>query len=178
MTKTKAKANTRVKSRTVSPDSTTEDKEQAIADKADQNQLQARLDQLEHDLKRALADYQNLVKQTAKEKQQWLEIAQSQMLRHWLPIVDSLYLAQTHLQDEGLELVIRQIRQLWQDLGVEEIRPGSGEEFDPQLHECIDSQPTNKSELKGKIIETTRFGLRWQSGKVIRHAQVRAYSQD
>ena len=175
MTKRQASASTNKQQ--AKPDKQTQP-EQAEPEAGTENDLKPRLEQLEHDLKRALADYQNLVKQTEKEKQHWFEHAQTELLKRWLPVVDSLYLAQKHLQDQGLELVIKQIKQLWQELGVEEINPQPGDGFDPHLHECIDTQPADKPELKGKIIETTRFGLRWTTGNVIRHAQVRVYSQD
>ncbi|MDP2736642.1 MAG: nucleotide exchange factor GrpE, partial [bacterium] len=46
--------------------------------------------------KRALADYQNLLKQTAKEKMEFAVYANENMLREILPVYDNLKMAMEH----------------------------------------------------------------------------------
>jgi len=64
------------------------------------------LSNLENQLKRALADYQNLEKRIASEKSSWILASNKNLLLRLLPGLDSLLLAEKHTQDEGVKLSI------------------------------------------------------------------------
>lgn len=59
--------------------------------------------------------------------------------------------------------------------GVQRFGPEQGEPFDPQLHTAAGTDPTDREELDKAIAEVVRSGYRWESGEVIRAAEVRAY---
>lgn len=86
---------------------------------------------------RALADYQNLVKRTDVEKQEIQIYATEQFLKKLLPVVDTLELAQRHVQNEGLALALTELHAVLTQYGVEKIEV-VGKPFDPHLMECIE----------------------------------------
>lgn len=59
--------------------------------------------------------------------------------------------------------------------GVEVYAPGHGEVFDPRLHAAAGTEPTAEESLDKTVVEIVRRGFRWDSGDVIRVAEVRAY---
>lgn len=124
--------------------------------------------QLKDQLARALADYDNLVKRTQAEKAVYMSLAKKDILVKFLPIVDSLETAQKHLKDEGLELVLGEIRKLFESEGVIEIDAKG--KFDENLHEALDIIPGGK---KNMIVEVLQKGYRFVDGEVIRHAKVK-----
>ena len=91
-----------------------------------------------------------------------------------MPVVDNLENAvKIDTQDEeykkGIELVLKQLKDVLSSKGVEEIKT-VGETFDPELHEAVSSiQDSNLGEKE--IAEEYRKGYKIGS-KVIRHSMV------
>ena len=127
--------------------------------------------QLKDQLARALADYDNLVKRTEAEKAIWMSFAKKDLLVKLLPVVDSLETAQGHLKDPGLDLVLAEVKKVFEGEGIVEI--GTEGQFDANLHEVIDLESGGK---KNMIEEVAQKGYKFTSGEVIRHAKVRVYS--
>ena len=59
------------------------------------------------------------------------------MLNKLVPVLDDLYLAQTHLKDTGLQLTIDKLKQLIKSEGIQEITPSIGDDFDSLTMSCI-----------------------------------------
>ncbi len=91
---------------------------------------------LENQLKRALADYQNLEKRIASEKSDWIKIANKDLLLRLLPGLDSLILAQIHTNDEGVKVSIKHFLDILELEGVKKIE-AKGKSFDPNLMEAV-----------------------------------------
>jgi molecular chaperone GrpE (heat shock protein) len=53
-----------------------------------------------------------------------------------------------------------------------------GEPFDTRLHTAAGIELTEDEELDKTVVEVVRHGFRWESGEVIRVAEVRAYRFD
>jgi len=121
---------------------------------------------LENQLKRALADYQNLEKRMAEEKSYWIKIANKDLLLRLLPGLDNLILAEKHTQDEGIGLSIKHFIDILENEGVKKIET-VGKDFDPKLMEAITTQEGEE----GKIIEEVRAGYMLYES-VLRPAQV------
>ena len=121
--------------------------------------------------KRALADYQNLAKQTMQEKIEFVKFANEQFLHEILPVYDNLKLALKHANQtpnnanikEGVKHVVKQFKGVLKDVGVEEIKT-VGEKFDPRLMEAIDGKGD-------KVKKEVRPGYKL-NGKVIIPAKV------
>ena len=129
---------------------------------------------LENQLKRALADYQNLEKRVSSEKSEWIKLANKGLLLRLLPALDNLGLAEKHTQDEGVKLSISQILSAFKEEGIEKIET-VGKDFDPNLMEAVgtaDVDPsTGSGQMEGKVVEEVRSGYTL-FGQVLRPAQV------
>jgi molecular chaperone GrpE len=121
---------------------------------------------LENQLKRALADYQNLEKRIASEKSSWILSSNKNLLLKLLPGLDSLLLAEIHTQDEGVKLSIKHFLDILENEGVKKIET-VGKAFDPNLMEAITTQVGED----GKVLEEVRAGYMLYE-TVLRPAQV------
>ncbi len=126
-----------------------------------------RTQQLEEQVKRALADYQNLERRIEEERKILSQLSCAILIEKFLPILDNLENAQKHLNDQGLEMVIRQFKDVLSQEGVEEI-PTEGSHFDPKFHEAIE---VTEGPNEGRIVKVARKGYKINN-KVIRPAQV------
>jgi molecular chaperone GrpE len=115
---------------------------------------------------RALADYQNLIKRTQQEKEEFYQYAYESFIEKLLPILEHLERAERHTKDEGVELVYKELRKVLENLGLERITISEHDEFNPEIMECVDAEEGGK-----KLIET-RAGYRFKS-KIIRPVQVK-----
>ncbi|MFA4999914.1 MAG: nucleotide exchange factor GrpE [Patescibacteria group bacterium] len=120
---------------------------------------------------RALADYQNLVKQSAKEKEEFVKYAVEDFLHDILPVYDHLKLSLKGLSEEesqsawveGVKHVLKQFKEVLATRGIEEIKT-EGEKFDHDLMEAIDG---TGEKIKQEIMPGYKL-----NGKVIRPAKV------
>jgi molecular chaperone GrpE len=116
---------------------------------------------------RALADYQNLEKRTSGEVDAVRKYASEYIIFQLLPVLDSLERAQEHINDKGLELIIKQFHEVFSQRGVTRIDV-VGKDFDPREMECIEIADGEEN----KVISQIRPGYRMYD-KVIRAAQVK-----
>ena len=123
--------------------------------------------QLEEQLKRALADYQNLERRVEEERRLVGQLSSAILVERFLPVLDNLETAQSHLKDQGLEMVLKQFRDVLTQEGVSEI-PSVGSHFDPHFHEATEVIQGEKDNLVVKVIKK---GYKIND-KVIRPAQV------
>jgi len=123
-------------------------------------------EQLDNQLKRSLADYQNLQKRVQEEKSNWIRMANKDLLLKMLPVLDTLMLAHNHLADKGLELSINQFLQALKDEGVEKIKT-IGEQFDPNTMEATGTREGKE----GEVLDEVRSGFMYYE-MVLRPAQV------
>ena len=120
---------------------------------------------------RALADYQNLMKQTASEKLEFVKYAANDFLQDILPIYDHLKLSTQGLSEEekknpwaqGVTYVLKQFQDVLKQRGVEEIKT-VGEKFDHNTMEAVEGSGDTVSK---EVIPGYKL-----NGKVIRHAKV------
>ncbi len=78
-------------------------------------------------------------------------------------------------QDGDLRLIHETLVELLERNGVASFAPQPGEPFDPQLHAAAGTEPTGDEALDRSVSDVLRGGFRWDSGEVIRVAEVRAY---
>ncbi len=137
---------------------------------------------LENQLKRALADYQNLEKRVVSEKSSWIKAANKDLLLKLLPGFDNLLLAEKHTQDSGVKLSIKHFLDILEQEGVRKIET-VGKDFDPNLMEAVSTREVDPStdsasspqagsgQGEGKVVEELRIGYTL-FGQVLRPAQV------
>lgn len=135
---------------------------------------QQEIDDLNDRYKRVLAEFENFKKRSGKERETLYNSILGDVVEAFLPIVDNLENAvKADTQDEeyrkGVELVLKQFKDILKAKGVEEI-PAIGETFDPSLHEAVSSiQDPNKNAQE--IVQEYRKGYKIGS-RVIRHSMV------
>lgn len=123
--------------------------------------------ELEDRLKRTLADYQNLERRIEEERKLLSRLSSVLLVEKFLPVLDNIENAQKHLNDQGLELVIRQFKEVLASEGIEEIE-AEGKDFDPKYHEAIETEP---GEIDNKITKVLTKGYKIED-KVIKPARV------
>ena len=106
---------------------------------------------LELQLKRALADYQNLEKRIEEERKVLSKLSSTLLIEKLLPVLENTEKAQSHLKNEGLEMVIKQFNDILTQEGVEEI-VAEGAPFDPNLHEAVETQEGEKENMVVKVV--------------------------
>ncbi|PKL42935.1 MAG: nucleotide exchange factor GrpE [Candidatus Riflebacteria bacterium HGW-Riflebacteria-1] len=116
------------------------------------NNLAKELDDMKHRYYRALADYQNLQRRTAKEVLEARGRGVEDFLKNLLPVIDTLDKAMEQISKsnidkkiaDGLEMFSIQFSDMLSKEGLKEINP-IGKPFDPHFHEamckrCVEDQ--------------------------------------
>lgn len=141
-------------------------KHKSTPSREDIEKLEKRIGELEHQWKRALADYQNLEKRTAGELTRNTQFATAELVKKLLLLRDDLERAASHTQDKGLKLILDQFKKIVEDEGVTEIK-ALGEPFDPTTMTAIDVKPGKKDQ----VFEVASPGYRLHE-RVLRPAKV------
>ncbi len=128
---------------------------------------------------RALADYQNLQKETTKEKEEFARYVKSNMIMEFIPIYENLKTAVEHSEDDnqwlkGVEYIIKQFEDMFANNGVQIINPVD-ESFNPEEHEAVEKIETENKKQIDKIVKVVKQGYK-MGDKVIQPAKVVVYS--
>ncbi|OGC93048.1 nucleotide exchange factor GrpE [Candidatus Amesbacteria bacterium RIFCSPLOWO2_01_FULL_49_25] len=135
--------------------------------------LQDQISSLDENWKRALADYQNLVKRVEADKKDFVQFANMNLLAKLIPVLDILKLAAQHSQDSGIKMAVSQFRDVLSSENVQEILPAPGDSFNHQFHECLETLP---GEPDNTIVEVTSAGYKIDKF-IIRPARVKVYKK-
>lgn len=128
--------------------------------------LKQQVEEFENNYRRALADYQNLQKRVQEEKSEWIRSGNKELILRILPVLDTLMLAQLHVQDKGLQVSIQQFLDVLKSEGITRIET-VGKDFNPHLMECI----TIEEGEDNKVLQEIRPGYMIYD-RVLRPAQV------
>ncbi len=115
---------------------------------------------------RALADYQNLEKRVRDERGEIIRVSNRELLLRFLPILDTLELAQKHEESSTLKVVSDQFLATLKADGVTRIKT-LGEKYDPMTMEVV----TTGKGKEGVVIQEVRTGYLLHD-KLLRPAQV------
>lgn len=116
--------------------------------------------------KRALADYQNLLRHSQEDRLRIAKLAGSEMLGAIIEPLDNLRLAATAINDEGLNLVVNQFLRALETQGVTTVAAQVGNAFDVNTMEAVEKKGDGD-----KIIAVISPGY-ILNGEVIKHAKV------
>ncbi|MDZ7710093.1 MAG: nucleotide exchange factor GrpE [Roseovarius sp.] len=155
--------------------------EAGISPEADEiAKLRAERDALQDKFMRALADAENARKRSDKDRREAENYGGSRLARDMLPVHDNLTRAlETITEDqransaalvEGIELTLRELRNVFQKHGITVIDPQIGERFDPQHHEAMFEAPLPGTKA-GEIIQVSAQGFMLHD-RILRPAQV------
>ncbi len=148
--------------------------------KIDLETLEAELQTCQERERRALADYQNLIRRQQDERASIIKLASKGLVGDLLLPLEHLSLAAEQLNDSGLEMVIKQFWQVLKQHGLQEIVPELGGEFRVEEMEAVEEGNRQKAARhggdavegrSGKIKKVIRKGYKL-NGEVLQFAKV------
>ncbi|MFH1037550.1 MAG: nucleotide exchange factor GrpE [PVC group bacterium] len=100
---------------------------------------------------RAMADMENLRKRMERERKDYIDYANQELIYEILPVLDNFDRALQSAEKtaasapylQGVEMIYKQLEEVLKRQGVEEIKAG-GERFDPHLHEAVQTEETDR----------------------------------
>jgi molecular chaperone GrpE len=126
-------------------------------------------------LLRLAAEFDNYKKRAAREREQYVALANEKLVKELLPILDDLEralgAAEQHEEaqlEEGVRLVHRSLASLLERNGLTQIETEG--KFDPHVHEALLSQPAEAKE-SGDVLDVIQKGYRL-GDRVVRPARV------
>jgi len=156
-----------------------EQEEQNATDCPNCQKTQAQCEEYKQGWQRAQADYQNLVRETAKQKGEWMQMIKGDVLEDFIPVYDNFKKAFSHEVGagdkqvenwkKGIEYIMKQFGDVLKNNGIEEVKT-IGEIFDPRFHEIVGEEESDGAK-EHEIIREVDGG--YKSGeKVIKVAKV------
>lgn len=125
---------------------------------------------------RTAAEYDNYRKRCVKDREEFTRYATRSLLEELLPVVDNFEMGmQMAGQDTssmiyiGMSMVQKQLHDFLQAQGVEPIQTEVGQMFDHNIHEAIQSEPSDQPE--GTILRIIRRGYKLK-GRLLRPVNV------
>jgi molecular chaperone GrpE len=142
---------------------------------SDPEKLKAERDALLDRLARLQAEFDNARKRAAREQQEFREFAAADVIKNFLPILDSFERALKAGGDSsefrsGIELIYRQLQDALVKIGVQPI-VALGQAFDPRVHEAIEMVDTTEVP-DHHVFEELQRGYKYKE-RLLRPAMVR-----
>ena len=156
------------------------DDEEYTEEELELDALRAERDDLKDRWMRALADAENALKRSDRDRREAENYGGSKLARDLLPVYDNLKRGLEAATDEqrevsaalieGVELTMREVVNVFKKHGIEPISPEIGERFDPQNHEAMFEAPVPGTKA-GDIIQVMTEGFMLHD-RLLRPAQV------
>ncbi|WP_419868271.1 nucleotide exchange factor GrpE [Chryseobacterium sp. CT-SW4] len=127
---------------------------------------------------RLYAEFENYKKRTAKEKMEFFQYANQDMMISMLGVLDDFERALKEIAKngsasdlQGVELIYQKFKNKLGEKGLKSMEVNPGDTFNVDFHEAITQIPAPSEELKGKIVDVIETGYTLND-KVIRFAKV------
>ena len=127
---------------------------------------------------RLYAEFENYKKRTLKEKMEFAQYANQNMMISMLAILDDFERALKEIgksgkeEDlKGVELIYNKFKNSLIEKGLKTIEVKAGDNFDVDFHEAITQIPAPSEDLKGKIVDVIETGYQLND-RVIRFSKV------
>lgn len=125
---------------------------------------------------RTAAEYDNYRKRCVKEREEFCRYANRGLLEELLPVIDNFEMGMMMAGQDtssmiyiGMSMVQKQLQDFLSSQGVEPIPTEAGQAFDHNIHEAIQSEPSDQPE--GTILRVLRRGYNLK-GRLLRPANV------
>jgi molecular chaperone GrpE len=134
--------------------------------------------QLQEQMLRMRADFDNTKKRLEREKMDSIKYANEKLLEEALPVMDDIDRAVASLSEghdaakviEGLKLAQQKLHQVLERHGVQPVK-ALGEEFDPNVHEAL-GMVVAPDKKDGTVVDEIQRGY-LLNGRLIRPSRVR-----
>lgn len=121
---------------------------------------------------RARADFANAKRQFEEEKSAMKSYAASAAAEALLPALDSLERARAAGElPADFAGIAKQLSDGFAGLGIEQILPKAGDDFNPREHEALQQEPVEKESLDGTVVQVLSPGWKTEN-QVLRPARV------
>lgn len=127
---------------------------------------------------RLFAEFENYKKRTLKERMEFAQYANSEMMISMLGVLDDFERAIKEIAKngneadlKGIELIYQKFKNKLSEKGLSVMEVNAGDSFDVDFHEAITQIPAPSEDLKGKIVDVVETGYKLHD-KVIRFAKV------
>ncbi len=145
-----------------------QDDKQIITEESDNSDsVKEELEETKTKYLRALADYQNLEKQTQVWKTDFVVFANEKLIKKLLEVLDDLERAEQELKSEGLTLITAKFKKVLADEGLTELQL-EDKEYDPITSEVVSVEPGEEENIIKKVLQKGYM----LGEKVIRPAKV------
>lgn len=149
-----------------------------LVEESDLEKLKSELDEAKDKYLRKVAEFENFKRRNAKERLDMIQTAGRDVIGDMLSVLDDFERAENQVEsgtdpetaNKGMLLVVNKLRNTLTSRGVKAMET-LHLDFDPDLHEAVTEIPTDKPELKGKIVDELQKGY-YMNDKIIRHAKV------
>jgi molecular chaperone GrpE len=129
-----------------------QDAHQPAAGEVDVQKLQEERDSLFDRLARTQAEFRNAQRRLEQDKEQAIQYANSSLIKTLIPVIDNLDRAvsvdpaktEPAAILKGMQIVLDQLANVLANQGVEVVNPAPGTPFDPNRHEALMHQPSDK----------------------------------
>ncbi|MBI2141751.1 nucleotide exchange factor GrpE [Candidatus Woesearchaeota archaeon] len=169
----------------------------AAEQKEPEDSMAKQLNDYKDSLQRLQAEFENYKKRVDKEKVQFRQFAAAEVVKNFLPVLDSFELALKSIANgsnsgkiitaaaddkiaRGLELIYGQFYSALEAQGLRPIK-AVGEKFDPYKHEVLMQEETADEKRDGVVVEEFQKGyalndviLRYSKVKVLKFAKASA----
>ncbi|MEJ8591412.1 nucleotide exchange factor GrpE [Riemerella anatipestifer] len=127
---------------------------------------------------RLYAEFENYKKRTSKERMEFFQYANQDMMVNMLAILDDFEralkeIAKTGKEEDlkGVELIYQKFKNKLTEKGLKPIEVNAGDDFNVDFHEAITQIPAPTEDLKGKIVDVIESGYMLHD-RVIRFTKV------
>ena len=127
---------------------------------------------------RLYAEFENYKKRTLKEKMEFAQYANTEMMISMLAVLDDFERAIKEIAKNGNEADLKGIELIYQkfknkliEKGLKPLEVNAGDDFNVDFHEAITQIPAPSEDLKGKIVDVIETGYQLHD-RVIRFAKV------
>jgi molecular chaperone GrpE len=143
-----------------------------------EEELEIQLAEMKDKYLRLYSEFENFRRRTSKEKLEFMETANRDLIKDLLPIQDDFERAEKSMAEaedvnsvkEGVDLIQQKFYKTLEGKGLKPIE-AKGEVFDPELHEAVTQIPSPTEDMKGKVIDEIEKGY-FLGEKVIRYTKV------
>ena len=127
---------------------------------------------------RTLAEMENLRKRLDRERKDYVNYANQELLGEFIPVLDNFHRALNSIPRtdaskpllDGVEMIRRQLEQVLKKQGLEEVE-AEGQPFNPHLHEAVQVEATDRCP-EDTVLEVIRKGYLFR-GRLLRPAEVK-----
>ena len=142
---------------------------------AERERLIAEKTELQEQLLRRQADFENFRRRAERDRSEFLQFAGMELVRELLPVLDDFARAlkvegASAEYARGIELIYNRLYESLKKMGLEPIDT-TGQKFDPNLHQAVDRVETDDEE-DHQILEEYQKGYKFK-GKLLRPSMVK-----